>query len=985
MIRPRVCIASRHDIVHDAGLMTILKRLLWPFTQRDLFAGLAAFVISLAVYIYTAAPNVTLLDSGEFVTAAYHMGVPHPTGYPLWTIGAWLFTHLPFGSVAWRVSVYSGFCGALAVGLAAILMSHMMRWIGRGIGQSNAQLACRVKLQLRKFSPIAAVILSLCLAFSESMWSQCTIAEVYALHALIVLLMITALYRWNLRPSHLGAWVTAIFFFALGMSNHHLMISLSPVFLILLLLRRRDLILEFGVYLGFIAALLYLGFAWLSDDPTTPYVDSPVTWRASIRLIWCAATGLVIYGIWKKGLPYWRQGVAMLAVIVLGLLPYAYMPLASSTNPPMNWSYTSLKPGFFYAINRSQYQGTLSSQLEGTIGKAMGAASPEAYLSRTGQQQMPETVLFQKVPPFIGFYWSKIVHSFSPFIIVLLVLTFLSLLFLPFKQRVWVLALYVAFFLAAFLQPIFDKPSIDVSGWGLQMPYHTYSFALCVVTAAIGTSVLFILLSKKLPWWTGIIVISWLPIYGFVHNYAQTSQRNHWFGWRYGHDMLQDLPRGSVFYGGTDPGRFVPTYMIFCESFMEPKYRKDPTFDRRDLYIITQNALADVFYNRYIRSHYSNERPQLTRWIEKWLGREMAYPKEYLVIPNREDVQEMVLQAIVPASAKAPLNVVDQTYLANSVVAEWIFLRNRDKHDFFVEESFPMEWSYPYAVPHGLCMKLMHEKLDRIPDELVQKDLVFWKNYKNQLMKDPFFQDDIDAQKSFSKLRTSIGNLYKFRQLLKEAEIAYREALELCPSNAEALNPLDAMLCDQKRYDEALALTKRGLKEDLYNSGLLQLLNIIQTHQQANATVVQLKGEWERHPQSSGIARTLVQAYATMGDLKHADEVVEVVLKNHLTDGVLYTEFLNYYMQTMRLDKALNLAKSWTNACKNEPEAWWNFARLTWLLQDKKASFQAAARAVQLGGLAMRNRFETSPEFQAAWNELEFNQAMEFDKKDLKK
>jgi hypothetical protein len=45
--------------------------------------------------------------------------------------------------------------------------------------------------------------------------------------------------------------------------------------------------------------------------------------------------------------------------------------------------------------------------------------------------------------------------------------------------------------------------------------------------------------------------------------------------------------------------------MIFCESFIPPQDRRNPGFDRRDVYLITQNALADNTYLDYIRAHYN--------------------------------------------------------------------------------------------------------------------------------------------------------------------------------------------------------------------------------------------------------------------------------------------------------------------------------------------------------------------------------------------
>jgi len=67
------------------------------------------------------------------------------------------------------------------------------------------------------------------------------------------------------------------------------------------------------------------------------------------------------------------------------------------------------------------------------------------------------------------------------------------------------------------------------------------------------------------------------------------------------------MTKDAVLFGGTDPGRFCPTYMIFCDSFV-------PTINgrlriknliARDVYIITQNALADGTYLNYIRAQYN--------------------------------------------------------------------------------------------------------------------------------------------------------------------------------------------------------------------------------------------------------------------------------------------------------------------------------------------------------------------------------------------
>jgi len=102
---------------------------------------------------------------------------------------------------------------------------------------------------------------------------------------------------------------------------------------------------------------------------------------------------------------------------------------------------------------------------------------------------------------------------------------------------------------------------------------------------------------------------------------SDCDQRGHMFGYWSGticsRQPFKDADGRPLFrpwqemrcvFGGTDPGRFCPTYMIFCESFTPHRCqpREDQTFDRRDVYLITQNALADLRRTwNHIRAHYN--------------------------------------------------------------------------------------------------------------------------------------------------------------------------------------------------------------------------------------------------------------------------------------------------------------------------------------------------------------------------------------------
>src|ERR1700689_450806 len=85
------------------------------FRRVDWWTMALAFAVVWFVYFLTLAPQVTLEDSGELTTASYWAGIPHPPGYPFWTIYTWLWTGLVrFGNIAGRGRVPEASTEAMA-------------------------------------------------------------------------------------------------------------------------------------------------------------------------------------------------------------------------------------------------------------------------------------------------------------------------------------------------------------------------------------------------------------------------------------------------------------------------------------------------------------------------------------------------------------------------------------------------------------------------------------------------------------------------------------------------------------------------------------------------------------------------------------------------------------------------------------------------------------------------------------------------------
>src|SRR5437867_12267802 len=168
-------------------------------------------------YLLTLAPDLTLQDSGELAVGSYYAGVPHPPGYPIWTIFTWLFTVLlPYSNIAWRVAVASAVSGALACGVIALIASRGGSMILKGIDEFKS-LDRRWENALCVLSGYVAGML---IGFNGFMWSQAVIVEVYPFSLLSFAGVLCCLLRWIYAPHQKRYLYWALFLFGVCFTNH---------------------------------------------------------------------------------------------------------------------------------------------------------------------------------------------------------------------------------------------------------------------------------------------------------------------------------------------------------------------------------------------------------------------------------------------------------------------------------------------------------------------------------------------------------------------------------------------------------------------------------------------------------------------------------------------------------------------------------------------------------------------------------------------
>lgn len=229
------------------------------------------FGLALAAYGLTAPAGLTWAnasaDGGDLATAALVRGVPHPTGYPTWTLLAILCSKLPFGAPIWRITLLSMLSGAAA---AALVTATVPRLLG------SRNLA----------TTMAAALAGLTLALSPLLWGQAIVIEVYTLHAALAAAILWALVRWQSAPQRRWAALTGALF-GVGLGNHLTLIWLLPAALAVAWPHRRTWPVFLAALLAGLTVYIYLPLASAGNPPVNwgqPHTLNGFWWLVSGQL-----------------------------------------------------------------------------------------------------------------------------------------------------------------------------------------------------------------------------------------------------------------------------------------------------------------------------------------------------------------------------------------------------------------------------------------------------------------------------------------------------------------------------------------------------------------------------------------------------------------------------------------------------------------------------------------------------------------------------
>ena len=317
----------KEEMVSKAVRNTDARMVSW--SRAELLCAGAVFFLALLLYSWTLAPTVTLIDSGELIVAAHGLGVAHPPGVPLWIILAHLASLVPLGNVAQRINFSSALFAALACATVTFVVSELMITASYLGASKRSKKATQQRKSVEAsgvgspsiFAP--AIGAGLLLAFSRTLWSYATIAEVYTLNALLILIVFFLVLRWRRRivearrddstivTTH-DVWIyAAAFVFGLALGVHHVTVALT---------------------LPAVASVVYR--------------TQGLKFFTSRRLLYAALISIA----------------ALVAV-------YAYLPFAASRSPVINWGNPRSLQEIWWHVTGRQYRVffSFSPSMMGTL------------------------------------------------------------------------------------------------------------------------------------------------------------------------------------------------------------------------------------------------------------------------------------------------------------------------------------------------------------------------------------------------------------------------------------------------------------------------------------------------------------------------------------------------------------------------------------------------------------------------------------------
>ena len=334
-----------------------------------------------------------------------------------------------------------------------------------------------------------------------------------------------------------------------------------------------------------------------------------------------------------------------------------------------------------------------------------------------------------------------------------------------------------------------------------------------------------------------------------------------------GKDIARSIPEGGIFFAGNRPGRGLAAAYAALPNGECP------------FIIVSQNALADSRHLAYLRFAYGSKawmpadrdsQTSLETYLEDARRRylhDIESPAEPRQLKPGEDVK--IVDGKAQVAGHAALMAI------NGLTARTVFDRNPNR-EFYVMESFPLDWMFPHLSPHDLILKLNRQPVAALTPDMVERDRSYWNarlrrwigewltpetpvkdvcSFAEKIFvrKDyAGFEGDADFVRNnyiteiYSKLRASQAAVYQWhiehstspeekQRMIQESDFAFRQAFVLCPTYAEVMFRYVALLVSLNRPEDALLIARTFAKLEPSNAVIDNMIRDLERRIQQTA------------------------------------------------------------------------------------------------------------------------------------------------------
>ncbi|MCC5843223.1 MAG: DUF2723 domain-containing protein [Verrucomicrobia bacterium] len=410
-----------------------------------------------------------------------------------------------------------------------------------------------------------------------------------------------------------------------------------------------------------------------------------------------------------------------------------------------------------------------------------------------------------------------------------------------------------------------------------------------------------------------------------------------------------ELDQNAILFGGTDPGRFVPTY-LFHSARVRP-----------DLHILTQNALADTTHLQTLRAQY---------------GQRIFTPSDedsHLAFRSYADHLRIfdpdAFGTLMTGGDLLEVTGVEQVNHINFQLTRLIVDRNLPGRSVYIEESYTIPELTPRLRPHGLIFQIEAEPV-RLTRAEIRRDMDFWDWYIETLLETRLppdqrsqrFQADAMARRAFSKLRTAQAGVYHDQGYPREAERAFRQAQSLYPANPETAFRFAELPLSQQRFDAAEDIINAFAPRDPRHHQIPVFHRQAAQLRDLNRRRLAAENEWDLSP-GVNLALQLTQFYGLLEMTDHMEDAARILLNLPRIREEFYPPLADFLRRREHRELYQQTLEVWTERYPQSIEPVLDLAAIALSDRETRRFFELLDRAIALDPPAVRARLRADPRF----------------------